>query len=252
MPVAGSVAPSPSGTGRVIVIDDDPIVCRFAERALIESGWTVVCAHDGEQALNACDQCRPDLAIIDYSILGQLSGIDLARRFKEMDVPFFFVTMCGDPAVAHAAIDSGAMNYLIKPVKSDDLIRQANICARIARVSRLHDAYVKGSLSLAGAVGYLMGRLNLTHKEVEAQFTAEARRRGVKMIVLAENVLKQQGMISDAVSQLNRLMSTVEPDTTLVAAAVQQQFNATSWLDCLVSSVRDNHHRNPLTHNVKH
>ncbi|HEY8107900.1 MAG TPA: response regulator, partial [Gaiellaceae bacterium] len=65
----------------VLIADDDADIRMLVRLRLERSGYTVVAANDGIQALALATECRPDLAILDVSMPG-LSGVEVTRRLR--------------------------------------------------------------------------------------------------------------------------------------------------------------------------
>jgi two-component system, cell cycle sensor histidine kinase and response regulator CckA len=82
-PVAAAAGPA-GGTARgtVLVVEDQPAILALAQRALVDAGYRVQVAADGEEALAAVDGHAPDLLLTDVVMPG-MSGADLARRMRE-------------------------------------------------------------------------------------------------------------------------------------------------------------------------
>jgi DNA-binding response OmpR family regulator len=64
----------------VLVVDDDPKICEYVEEVLTSADFTVVCAHDGAEALGVLDTRRFELAIVDLLLPGPISSDDVAAR----------------------------------------------------------------------------------------------------------------------------------------------------------------------------
>jgi CheY-like chemotaxis protein len=70
---------------RVLVVDDEESICRFAERVLGEAGYEVVVASNGPEALGTVKTQRPfDVFVVDV-MMPDMPGDELARRLRQMD-----------------------------------------------------------------------------------------------------------------------------------------------------------------------
>jgi CheY-like chemotaxis protein len=75
----------PTHKRRVLVVDDEESVRRFADHVLRESGYDVVTALDGPEALRLVEQQRPfDLFLLDV-VMPEMRGDELGRRLREQD-----------------------------------------------------------------------------------------------------------------------------------------------------------------------
>jgi DNA-binding NarL/FixJ family response regulator len=103
---------------------DDHVAKLDAVRTLLESRYELVgTATDGEETLEAVRTLRPDVVVLDIS-MPKLSGIDVARRLQtEDDRPaIVFLTVHQDAAVVEAALEAGALGYVVKTSAGKDLL----------------------------------------------------------------------------------------------------------------------------------
>ena len=73
----------------ILVVEDESIVRKDIERSLIKLGYNVVAqADNGEKALELAREFKPDLALLDIMLKGEMTGSDTAEAIKqEMDSP---------------------------------------------------------------------------------------------------------------------------------------------------------------------
>jgi two-component system, sensor histidine kinase and response regulator len=129
---------TPTGV-RVLVVDDDVVICRQMAAGLASAGYQVVTAHDGEQALAQSEETPPDLAIVDLEMPGT-NGLDVIRRLKEMfGRAVHVIVMTGhDDEASHAeAFEAGTDDFVVKPTGMSELKR------RLAAATRNQRAYVE-------------------------------------------------------------------------------------------------------------
>jgi CheY-like chemotaxis protein len=109
----------------VVVADDEPDILRFVSTALATHGYKVFQAHNGEEALKLIQHLHPALVLLDIL----MPGLDCADVCKFMrsdaelaDIPVIF-TSALEPATLHDVADeSGATDYLSKPLHMSDLL----------------------------------------------------------------------------------------------------------------------------------
>jgi two-component system, LytTR family, response regulator AlgR len=107
---------------KVIIVDDEPLA-RSRLRALLdgEGGVEVVAeAADGEQALHACAEHRPDLVLLDISMPG-IDGLEAARHLAAFEPRPAVVFCTAFDEHALSAFDAQAIDYLVKPVRRERL-----------------------------------------------------------------------------------------------------------------------------------
>jgi len=116
---------------RIVVIDDEPELRAVLGEILSAAGHETVLAADGADGLTALRRERPDLVLCDINMPG-LDGFGVLREVRAdprlASLPFVFLT---SEAEVRAGMASGADDYLMKPVKSADLL--AAVDARLMR-----------------------------------------------------------------------------------------------------------------------
>ncbi len=109
--------------GSVLVVDDDQEMCELLIDLLSEEGYQCESVQNGEAALNVLEKKEVDLLISDLRMQG-LSGLDLLQRAKSIrpQQAMIIVTAFGTVETAIEAIKRGAVDYIIKPFKSEHLL----------------------------------------------------------------------------------------------------------------------------------
>ncbi|MEP6462869.1 MAG: MtrAB system response regulator MtrA [Frankiaceae bacterium] len=115
--------------GRVLVVDDDTALAEMLGIVLRGEGFEPSFVFDGDAALAAFRQVRPDLVLLDLMLPGT-DGIDIARALRaESGVPIVMLTAKSDTVDVVLGLESGADDYIVKPFKPKELI--ARIRARL-------------------------------------------------------------------------------------------------------------------------
>ena len=106
----------------VLVADDDPDILALVRIRLQRSGYGVVCAHDGAEALELARTRSLDLAILDVAMPG-LSGLDVTRRLREEQpgLPVILLTARAREIDVAEGADAGAAAYFTKPFSPQEL-----------------------------------------------------------------------------------------------------------------------------------
>src|SRR6188768_2831056 len=127
---------------RVLVVDDDPALAEMLGIVLRSEGFLPSFVADGERALAAFREARPDIVLLDLMLPG-MSGIDVCRAIRaEAGVPIVMLTAKSDTVDVVLGLESGADDYVVKPFKPKELV--ARIRARVRRL----DPEVQESLSI--------------------------------------------------------------------------------------------------------
>jgi EAL domain-containing protein (putative c-di-GMP-specific phosphodiesterase class I)/CheY-like chemotaxis protein len=121
--------------GRVLVVDDDPMLRRVCARVLRSEGWEVVVVDGGNAAIACvCAQSTPFDCVVSDVHMPEVDGFALIAAIRRHDDDLPVLLMTGDPSLDGAvrAIDSGAVSYLSKPFDHETL------AAGVARAARRH------------------------------------------------------------------------------------------------------------------
>jgi DNA-binding NarL/FixJ family response regulator len=124
----------------VLVVDDAPDTLGLLCNTLEDAGYTMLMAHDGESALQRLDLVCPDAILLDAMMPG-LSGFDICRRIKATPawhhIPVVFMTGLSEVEHLVQGFDSGGVDYVVKPVRAEEVLARLSTHVRNARVSRL-------------------------------------------------------------------------------------------------------------------
>jgi two-component system, OmpR family, response regulator MtrA len=106
----------------VLVADDDADILLLVRLRLERSGYEVVTARDGTEALALAQERQPDVAIFDVSMPG-LTGFDVTRLLREANakLPVILLTARALDSDVEAGAAVGADAYLTKPFSPQDL-----------------------------------------------------------------------------------------------------------------------------------
>lgn len=116
---------------RILVIDDDPAILRLLSDKLENSGYEVVSAAGGKQALETISRRGlPHLAIVDINMPG-MNGLEFCEAVLQFsDLPIIMLSAVDEEEVIIASITRYAEDYITKPFSPRELV------ARVARVLR--------------------------------------------------------------------------------------------------------------------
>ena len=108
----------------VLAADDDDDILELVAFRLERSGYTVLRARDGEEALRVALEAKPDLAVLDV-MMPKLDGFELTRRLRAEGatsrMPIILLTARAQDADVQAGFDAGADDYLRKPFSPQEL-----------------------------------------------------------------------------------------------------------------------------------
>ena len=100
---------------KILVADDDPDLLDVTTYALRRHGYNIVTATDGIQAVERCEDERPDLMLLDIG-LPRLNGFEVCRRIRERSsIPIIMLTARNDDDNVVQGFLTGADDYVTKP-----------------------------------------------------------------------------------------------------------------------------------------
>jgi DNA-binding response OmpR family regulator len=146
---------------RLMIVDDEVDLLAELKPLMERSGYEVLLAINGEQALEIAAKEKPDLIVLDM-LMPRLDGRNVLRRLRESDnwTPVILLTKVNTPAERVLSLQEGADDYLNKPFDPLELV--ARVQAVLRRTQR-------GSLPLASFRHLLSGKLSLDRQLRQVQ-----------------------------------------------------------------------------------
>jgi DNA-binding NarL/FixJ family response regulator len=141
-PLMNASAPEPTlaNQATVLVVDDAPASLRMLVDALEAQGYTVLIATSGDAALRRLVHATPDAVLLDCVMPG-LSGLEVCQRMKAnpatSQIPVIFMTGLGETEDIVRGFDSGGVDYVVKPVRIEEVLARLATHTRNARLTRL-------------------------------------------------------------------------------------------------------------------
>jgi len=120
--IAAVMTPPPKVKRRILVVDDEPLVCEAVEMMLAFDGHTVETATSGAEALACLDRAPFDLVITDYA-MPQMKGDELAQRIKQLNpaLPVVMITAHAEVLESTGAPLPGIVLVISKPFMLETL-----------------------------------------------------------------------------------------------------------------------------------
>jgi len=201
---------------RILVVDDNPGIAGLIGQLLAMRGYEVVTATDAEQAQAEVRQQAPDLILSDVRMPGK-SGYDLCREMKADPatrlIPFVLITGLSDGSEKLRGIESGADDFLNKPVLAEELTARVKSLLRVKEftdeletvdsvlctlgmIVEGRDPYTEGHCERLASYGVDLGR----HLGLDEDSIVALRRGGylhdLGKIAVPDEILKKSGDLS--------------------------------------------------------
>lgn len=108
----------------LLIADDDEDILTLVRLRLSRSGFEIVVARDGEEALRLARERIPDLAVLDW-MMPKASGLDVLRAIRADEatagIPVVLLTARASEADVQQGLDAGADDYIAKPFSPQEL-----------------------------------------------------------------------------------------------------------------------------------
>ena len=165
----------------VLIVDDVPDNLAVLHDALDESGYTVLIATNGEAALQRAQQALPDVVLLDAMMPG-MDGFEVARRLKALPatahIPIIFMTGLTETEHLVAALESGAVDYVTKPIKPKEVMARMGVHLAGARERRQArnalDAFGYATITVRASDGALLWQTPLARELLQTYCGTQA------------------------------------------------------------------------------
>ena len=115
-------------TPKILVVDDEPFICRSLTFVLRKGNYEVLEARDGEEALDAIRSHKPDLVFLDV-MMPKVNGFEVTQQIRSDaeydDVKIILLTAKGQECDREVGRQAGANDYLTKPFSPTKILDRA-------------------------------------------------------------------------------------------------------------------------------
>lgn len=124
---------------QILIVDDYPTNIKVLSDLLLEYGFEVLIARDGENALQKLQRITPDMILLDVLMPG-IDGFETCRRLKAQastwDIPVIFMTALADPIDKIKGLTLGAVDYITKPFQQDEVLARVNSHLKLRHLTK--------------------------------------------------------------------------------------------------------------------
>ncbi|MBT8492910.1 MAG: response regulator transcription factor [Deltaproteobacteria bacterium] len=186
---------------RVLVVDDEPDVCRLVTYSLEKAGFRTEAAATGAEALLAVGRSRPAVVVLDVG-LPDLSGIEVCKRLRAdrnlASVGVLMLTALGADHDRIAGLEAGADDYVVKPFNVDELVLRVQALTR--RLGERNQAPAEGGDELLSSGALTVNPL--THDVRAGDEPLELRPLEFKLLV---TIMSEPGRVFTRAELLKRV-----------------------------------------------
>ena len=180
--------------GKILVVDDDRLVLATVTHGLVQAGYEVIDADNGDDAILLARQRKPELALLDIRMEGK-SGFDVAEYLRDAcHIPFIFLSAFADADTVAQVAALGAVGYMVKPLDVGQIVPTVDAAFERLRAQRAQAADAPAAALPAAdvvslAAGVLMHRYSLSRGDALARLMRIADAANVPLAEQAERLV---------------------------------------------------------------
>ena len=119
---------------KVPIVDDEPVNVKVLQRKLEQAGYEVQMATNGFECLEKIEEDRPDIVLLDI-MMPDMDGVETCKRLKNNPktetIPVIFVTAKMERTDKISGLESGAIDYITKPIDMEETMARINTHLRL-------------------------------------------------------------------------------------------------------------------------
>ncbi|MEO0806319.1 MAG: response regulator [Cyanobacteria bacterium J06643_4] len=123
----------------ILIVDDNPTNLEVLSESLIQEGFQVAVAIDGESALEQISYHPPELILLDVMMPG-IDGFETCQRLKENtethNIPVIFMTALSDSHNKVKGLSLGAIDYITKPFQQEEVLARVRVHLQVQTLTR--------------------------------------------------------------------------------------------------------------------
>ncbi len=198
------------------IVDDELTNIILLEKMLKNDGFKVSISRSGIECLEQVQEVRPDIILLDV-MMPEMSGFETCKHIRKnpelADVPVIFVTALDDRDAITKAYKSGATDYVVKPVRLDELREKIRTVLQMQNLVKDKSRLLKISSEAIVLVRYIMQSLSMVKKADN----------------LKDAVERNNDTVCDLLQQAK--LALANNDSTGVEASIEQSLGLLQFTD---------------------
>ena len=233
----------------VLIVDDVPDNLAVLHDALDESGYAVLVATNGADAIARAVQARPHVVLLD-AVMPGMDGFEVARRLKAdaatAHIPIVFMTGLTETEHVVAAFAAGGCDYVTKPIRAREVLARIAAHLHTAREQRLArnalDAFGHASLVVRLVDGRILWQTALARQMLslppsgEDLPTSESRRAPTELLAWLQREAQRVSQTDAGGPLLQALPLDLELGSRRLRCTLQEATGDGEWLVVLRES----------------
>ncbi|HCM90409.1 MULTISPECIES: response regulator transcription factor [Vagococcus] len=152
----------------ILLVEDEEMLSEIVSEFLVDAGFEVTIAIDGEEGLNKFNEQIIDLVLLDI-MLPKISGLDVLKKIRKLsNVPIIMMTALDDEYTQLASFNQEIDDYITKPFSPSILVKRIETvlrrCQQVTETKDLGDLFISYENYQVSYQGHL---IDLTKKEFE-------------------------------------------------------------------------------------
>lgn len=123
----------------ILIVDDEPDMMFYIKNIFLDKNFNILCASDGQQALNMIQEHNPDLVILDL-MMPEIDGLSVCKKLKEDDktklIKVLMLTAKSDEESKIMALKYGCDDFITKPFSSDEIVTRVENMLDASQLNR--------------------------------------------------------------------------------------------------------------------
>lgn len=155
---------------KILIVEDEFIVANDLKIMLHKAGYQIAgIASSVAQARKLIEEKRPDWVLLDIMLKGNLTGIDLARELRKMQLPFLYISANTNQSTLEAVKETHPYGFMVKPFRERDLLVMLDIAkyrfdqenGTLSDIQKTEDHEIEGIIGKSGLLKEVLEKIKV-------------------------------------------------------------------------------------------